>query len=124
MPKNGFFDPFFQNFGAENLAKTGFFLLLWESSENQSDRPKKNKGRQSFRKFFENPPPLEKILDPPLVIGVIVFLCRDIHMPEKVKEAMQLMVAAERKKRAAITESEGKRASEINVAEGVKQVHF
>ena len=59
-----------------------------------------------------------------LVIGVIVFLCRDIHMPEKVKEAMQLMVAAERKKRAAITESEGKRASEINVAEGVKQVHL
>ena len=42
-------------------------------------------------------------------------------MPDKVKEAMQLMVEAERRKRAVITESEGKRQSEVNVAEGIKQ---
>ena len=31
--------------------------MLWESSKNQFGRPKKKKGRQNFRKFFENPPP-------------------------------------------------------------------
>ena len=31
-------------------------LMLWNSSENQFGRPQK-KGRQSFRKLFENPPP-------------------------------------------------------------------
>ena len=36
-------------------------LLLWESSENQFGRPKK--GRQFLK---VRPPPLEKILDPPL----------------------------------------------------------
>ena len=40
--------------------------VLWESSKNQFDRPKKV---DKFSKFFENPPPppLEKILDPPLL---------------------------------------------------------
>ena len=45
--------------------------VLWESSKNQFGRPKKKKGRQNFGKFFENPPPppLEKILDPPLNVA-------------------------------------------------------
>ena len=38
---------------------------------------------------------------------------RDIHLPDKVKETMQLLVEAERKKKAAITESEGKREAEV-----------
>ena len=42
--------------------------------KNQFGRPKK-KGRQNFRIFFENPqpspPPLEKILDPPLIRIII-----------------------------------------------------
>lgn len=46
---------------------------------------------------------------------------RDIHLPANVQEAMQLQVAAERKKRAAILESEGVRESEINIAEGKKR---
>ncbi|XP_013406784.1 stomatin-like protein 2, mitochondrial [Lingula anatina] len=46
---------------------------------------------------------------------------RDIKMPEKVAEAMQLQVEAERKKRASILESEGVKVAEINVAEGKKQ---
>ncbi|XP_075254990.1 stomatin-like protein stl-1 [Convolutriloba macropyga] len=49
---------------------------------------------------------------------------RDIHLPDKVKETMQLLVEAERKKKAAITESEGKREAEVNVAEGVKQAQI
>ena len=49
----------------QNMGKT----VLRESSKNQFDRPKKKKGRQNFGKFFENPPPpLEKILDPPLIV--------------------------------------------------------
>jgi len=45
---------------------------------------------------------------------------RDISVPSRVKEAMQMQVEAERKKRAAILESEGIRESEINVAQGKK----
>merc|ERR1711936_853657 len=46
---------------------------------------------------------------------------RDIRMPARVQEAMQMQVEAERKKRAAILESEGIKTAEINVAEGRKQ---
>merc|ERR1719289_370811 len=43
---------------------------------------------------------------------------RDIRLPERIQEAMQMQVEAERKKRAAILESEGIRSAEINEAEG------
>ncbi|XP_012228957.1 stomatin-like protein stl-1 [Linepithema humile] len=43
---------------------------------------------------------------------------RDIKLPTRVHEAMQMQVEAERKKRAAILESEGVREAAINVAEG------
>lgn len=46
---------------------------------------------------------------------------RDMKLPARVQEAMQMQVEAERKKRAAILESEGIREAEINVAEGRKQ---
>lgn len=42
-------------------------------------------------------------------------------MPTRVHEAMQMQVEAERKKRAAILESEGIREAEINVAEGKRR---
>ena len=42
-------------------------------------------------------------------------------MPARVQEAMQMQVEAERKKRAAILESEGIQQAEINIAEGKKQ---
>ena len=48
--------------------------MLWESSKVNLVDLKKKKGRQNFGKFFENPPPppLEKILDPPLA-QIVVF---------------------------------------------------
>lgn len=46
---------------------------------------------------------------------------RDIRLPTRVHEAMQMQVEAERRKRAAILESEGAREAEINVAEGKRQ---
>lgn len=46
---------------------------------------------------------------------------RDIRLPLRVQEAMQSQVEAERKKRAAILESEGIRTADINVAEGKRQ---
>lgn len=46
---------------------------------------------------------------------------RDMTLPEKVQEAMQMQVEAERKKRASVLESEGIRVAAINVAEGEKQ---
>jgi len=45
---------------------------------------------------------------------------RDIKLPIRVQEAMQMQVEAERKKRAAILESEGIKAAAVNVAEGDK----
>lgn len=49
---------------------------------------------------------------------------RDIRMPARVAEAMQMQVEAERKKRAAILESEGVKTAEINIAEGKKQARI
>ncbi|XP_018429109.1 PREDICTED: stomatin-like protein 2, mitochondrial [Nanorana parkeri] len=46
---------------------------------------------------------------------------KDIHVPPKVRDAMQMQVEAERRKRAMVLESEGTRESAINVAEGEKQ---
>ncbi|KAM8960957.1 stomatin-like protein 2, mitochondrial [Pelodytes ibericus] len=46
---------------------------------------------------------------------------KDIHVPSKVRDAMQMQVEAERRKRAMVLESEGTRESAINVAEGEKQ---
>lgn len=50
----------------------------------------------------------------PLILG-------DIQLPAKIKDAMQMQVEADRRKRAAILESEGQRDAEINRAEGIKQ---
>ncbi|XP_058473318.1 stomatin-like protein 2, mitochondrial [Solea solea] len=49
---------------------------------------------------------------------------KDIHVPPRVKESMQMQVEAERKKRATVLESEGTRESAINVAEGCKQAQI
>ncbi|CAF4437739.1 unnamed protein product, partial [Adineta steineri] len=46
---------------------------------------------------------------------------RDIRLPPKVQEAMQMQVEAERRKRATILESEGVREAQINKAEGTKR---
>jgi len=46
---------------------------------------------------------------------------KNITPPTSVLKAMELQVAADRQKRASILESEGKRQSQINVAEGRKQ---
>ncbi|XP_056156993.1 stomatin-like protein 2, mitochondrial [Lampris incognitus] len=46
---------------------------------------------------------------------------KDIQVPPRVKESMQMQVEAERKKRATVLESEGAREAAINVAEGCKQ---
>ncbi|KAM9168385.1 LOW QUALITY PROTEIN: stomatin-like protein 2, mitochondrial [Mergus octosetaceus] len=49
---------------------------------------------------------------------------KDIHMPPRVKESMQMQVEAEQRKRATVLESEGMRESAINVAEGQKQAQI
>ncbi|NXO69885.1 STML2 protein, partial [Phainopepla nitens] len=49
---------------------------------------------------------------------------KDIHVPPRVKESMQMQVEAERRKRATGLESEGTRESAINVAEGQKQAQI
>ena len=46
---------------------------------------------------------------------------RDITPPNSVLQAMELQISADRQKRAEILNSEGKRQSQINVAEGAKQ---
>lgn len=54
-------------------------------------------------------------------ISCLRYEIRDIRLPQRVQEAMQMQVEAERKKRAAILESEGDRDSRINSAEGQKR---
>jgi len=49
---------------------------------------------------------------------------RDMRLPARVQEAMQMQVEAERKKRAAVLESEGVREADINVAQGKKQARI
>lgn len=52
------------------------------------------------------------------------YILGDIKLPTRVQEAMQMQVEAERKKRAAILESEGVREADINVAEGKRQARI
>jgi regulator of protease activity HflC (stomatin/prohibitin superfamily) len=54
-------------------------------------------------------------------VSCLRYEIRDIKLPERVQEAMQMQVEAERKKRATVLESEGVREAEINVAEGNKR---
>lgn len=54
----------------------------------------------------------------PWGISCLRYEIRDIKLPARVQEAMQLQVEAERKKRAQILESEGARDAEINVSQG------
>lgn len=54
-------------------------------------------------------------------IACLRYEIRDIKLPERIQEAMQMQVEAERKKRARVLESEGLREAEINVAEGNKR---
>ncbi|TNM91815.1 hypothetical protein fugu_018826 [Takifugu bimaculatus] len=49
---------------------------------------------------------------------------KDINVPPRVKESMQMQVEAERKKRATVLESEGTREAAINIAEGRKQAQI
>ncbi|XP_008285549.1 stomatin-like protein 2, mitochondrial [Stegastes partitus] len=49
---------------------------------------------------------------------------KDIQLPNRVKESMQMQVEAERRKRATVLESEGTREAAINVAEGSKQAQI
>uniref|UniRef100_A0A5K3EXX1 PHB domain-containing protein n=2 Tax=Mesocestoides corti TaxID=53468 RepID=A0A5K3EXX1_MESCO len=57
----------------------------------------------------------------PWGIECLRYEIRDIQLPAKIKDAMQMQVEADRRKRAAILESEGQRDAEINRAEGIKQ---
>lgn len=46
---------------------------------------------------------------------------QDINMPEEVEEAMRLQMAAERKRRATVTEAEGEKSAAIAQAQGQKE---
>lgn len=59
-----------------------------------------------------------------VVIIMLLIFAGDIKLPTRVHEAMQMQVEAERRKRAAILESEGVRAADINVAEGKRQARI
>ncbi|XP_060585416.1 stomatin-like protein stl-1 [Ruditapes philippinarum] len=57
-------------------------------------------------------------------INCLRYEIKNIELPKKVQEAMQMQVEAERKKRAAILESEGIKEADINVAQGKKQARI
>ncbi len=85
-------------------------------------------GKISLDKTFEERETLnvnivQSINDASQVWGIqcLRYEIKDITPPANVRQAMELQVAAERKKRAEILDSEGKRQSQINIAEGGKQ---
>jgi regulator of protease activity HflC (stomatin/prohibitin superfamily) len=54
-------------------------------------------------------------------INCLRYEIKDVKLPDRVQEAMQMQVEAERRKRAAVLESEGLREASINKAEGEKR---
>jgi regulator of protease activity HflC (stomatin/prohibitin superfamily) len=48
-------------------------------------------------------------------------LIKDVHPPESIVSSMHQQVSAERKKRADVLESEGKRLAAVNVAQGIRE---
>ena len=66
---------------------------------------------------------VENINEASVVWGIqcLRYEIKDITPPDNVRQAMELQVAAERQKRAEVLDSEGKRQSQINIAEGIKQ---
>jgi regulator of protease activity HflC (stomatin/prohibitin superfamily) len=54
-------------------------------------------------------------------VKVLRYEVRDLTPPEAVREAMQMQLVAERKKRALIAQSEGIQTEKINIAEGERQ---
>ena len=60
MAKNGFFDLFFKNLpAAQKIWPKQRLFTAWGELGKINFIDLKNNGRQSFRKFFENPPPRE-----------------------------------------------------------------
>lgn len=59
-----------------------------------------------------------------LNVNLFFFFFVFVQLPSRVHEAMQMQVEAERRKRAAILESEGVREADINVAEGKRQARI
>jgi len=51
-------------------------------------------------------------------IDVLRYEIRDLIVPQRIQEAMQMVVEADRKKRASILQSEGEKTAEINIADG------
>ena len=68
--------PIYTNFEGERAPKKKGKTLRWESSKNQFGRSKKKKKVVIIFEFFLKirPPPLEKILDPPLRVLVIIII--------------------------------------------------
>jgi regulator of protease activity HflC (stomatin/prohibitin superfamily) len=85
-------------------------------------------GKITLDKTFEereslNTNIVQSINEASIVWGIqcLRYEIKDITPPDNVRQAMELQVAAERQKRAEILDSEGKRQSQINIAEGGKK---
>src|SRR3546814_7853658 len=57
-------------------------------------------------------------------VKVLRYEIRDLTPPDEILRAMQLQITAERTKRALVTESEGKKQEEINIAQGNRQANI
>src|SRR3546814_20184026 len=54
-------------------------------------------------------------------VKVLRYEISDLTPPDEILRAMQLQITAERTKRALVTESEGKKQEDINIAQGNRQ---
>jgi len=85
-------------------------------------------GKMELDKLFESRSEVNNEIqaameEPASKWGVIInrVEVQDINMPEEVEEAMRLQMAAERKRRATVTEAEGDKAAAIAKAQGQKE---
>ena len=88
-------------------------------------------GKMTLEKIFQERESLNVFIveainkaSEPWGISCLRYEIRDISLPARITEAMQMQVEAERKKRAVVLESEGHREAAINVAEGRKRARI
>ncbi|XP_078042346.1 stomatin like 2 [Augochlora pura] len=110
-------DPYLASYGVEDPE---FAIIQLAQTTMRSELGKISLDRVFMEREGLNVCIVESINKASKVWGItcLRYEIRDIRLPPRIEEAMQMQVEAERKKRAAVLNSEAQRESAINIAEG------
>ncbi|XP_033337742.2 stomatin like 2 [Megalopta genalis] len=116
-------DPYLASYGVEDPE---FAIIQLAQTTMRSELGKISLDRVFMEREGLNVCIVESINKASKVWGIacLRYEIRDIRLPQRVQEAMQMQVEAERKKRAAVLNSEAQRESEINIAEGKRSAQI